>query len=938
MKKLLLLFSFLFFNFLSNAQLIINEYSCSNISGIQDAYNQRHDWLELLNTGATPLNITGYYISDDPANLTKWQIPNATPINAGERRMVFYSGRGLVHPTGQIHPDFKLKQTLGDWVIISDASGNVIDSMKTRITQRNHSYGRTTDGAATWGFFSTPTPNTSNNAQTSYLGYAPKCVFNMPAGFYVGNQSVSISNPDPNVTIRYTIDGSAPTVASPIFAAPISVNATTVIRAVGFSSIPTILPSQIETNTYFINENSSFNVVSVAGKYTGAGSLFNNTTPTFSSFEYFTPNGTQIFELEGGRASKHGNDSWAYPQKGIDFEALDESGDKASFFNQLFQTSLRDTFDRIMLKAGGSDNYTGGPNNSTHIRDAFAQTLAEHYGLDMDFRRWRPVLLFINGQYWGLYDLRERVDGDFIKYYYGKKKEKVDHLSYWGGLNVRLGSDTGWVNLYNFIMTNNMAVQSNYDHVKQFLNINSFCQYFILNTYLVNHDWLNWNTMWWRARGNNTPIKWRYVLWDMDAILGLNNPNYTGIQTTGYQADPCEPTNLFQNNQNIKHTDMLTKLMNSPEFLQTYKDNWIMMLNGPLNCQNILAHWDSVVNIITPEMSRQAIRWGGTLAAWQANCTQARTFLVNRCAVIGTKLDSCLELNPQLLKLNVSPTGVGNIAINGSIKGPYVWSNILQADSIYTLKATSTNPYYIFDHWEKFEPLNGMTPNMTSDQVQFNFKKEDSVVAVFRYFNPDSINVTFNVTPVGSGSISLNGNIIPSYPTTIKLDRNHTYYLDALPVVDYDFVQWQKNNQTTIFTPNTNTKSVSFKYDTLETIVAEFNYNPPPPPPPPPPPVPPIPNLTDVKETVFIPNAFTPNGDGNNDEFKIKVGKDVLGVKMEIYDRWGKLVFTSNEIKKGWNGKYNNIDAEIGTYQYFVRVRLRDKSIKTYKGDFTLLR
>ncbi|MCC6447831.1 MAG: lamin tail domain-containing protein, partial [Chitinophagaceae bacterium] len=139
MKKLLLLFSFLFFNFLSNAQLIINEYSCSNISGIQDAYNQRHDWLELLNTGATPLNITGYYISDDPANLTKWQIPNATPINAGERRMVFYSGRGLVHPTGQIHPDFKLKQTLGDWVIISDASGNVIDSMKTRITQRNHS-------------------------------------------------------------------------------------------------------------------------------------------------------------------------------------------------------------------------------------------------------------------------------------------------------------------------------------------------------------------------------------------------------------------------------------------------------------------------------------------------------------------------------------------------------------------------------------------------------------------------------------------------------------------------------------------------------------------------------------------------------------------------------------------------------------------------------
>ena len=134
------------------------------------------------------------------------------------------------------------------------------------------------------------------------------------------------------------------------------------------------------------------------------------------------------------------------------------------------------------------------------------------------------------------------------------------------------------------------------------------------------------------------------------------------------------------------------------------------------------------------------------------------------------------------------------------------------------------------------------------------------------------------------------------------------------------------------------TKAVSFNYAAQETIVAEFVYNPPPPPPPPPPPAPPIPNLTDVKETVFIPNAFSPNGDGNNDEFRIIVGKDVMGVKMEIYDRWGKLVFVSNEINKGWDGKYNNKDAEIGTYQYIVKVRLRDKTIKTFKGDFTLLR
>ncbi len=933
MKKLILLFSLPLLFFYSQAQVVINEYSCSNTATVVDAYNQRHDWLELYNTGAVAVNVTGYYLSDDPNNLMKWQIPATAAINAGGRKMVFFSGRNLAHPSGQLHPSFKLKQTLGDWVILSDAMGNVVDSMKTRITQRNHSNGRTIDGGPTWGIYSTPTPNASNNAQITYTAYAPKVVFSLAAGFYAGAQNVTLSNPDPLVTIHYTTNGSAPTAASPTYAGPIAVNTTTAIRAIGISSAATVLPSQIETNTYFINESSSYNVVSICGNYVGAGALFQNSQPTFSSFEYFTPAGVQILELEGGRGSRHGNDSWAYPQKGI--EAMDESGDKASFFNRLFGTSLRDTFDRIMLKAGGSDNYAGGPNNSAHLRDVFAQTLMEKYNMDVDFRRWRPVLLFINGAYWGVYDMRERVDGDYFEYYYGKKKEKVDHLSYWGGLNVRLGSDTGWVNLYNYIQSNNMAVQANYDHVKKFLDVNSFCQYFIINTYLVNHDWLNWNTMWWRGRGNNNPVKWRYALWDMDAICGLQNPNYTGLATTNFDADPCEPATMFQNDPNIKHTDMLAKLLNNAEFEQTYKNNWIDMFNGPLNCTNMLAHFDSIVNILTPEMNRQAIKWGGTMAQWQANCTQMRTYIANRCAVIEGKLDTCLDLNPQNLKLNVVPAGVGNIALDGSVKSPYVWSRVIEGDSIYTLKATSTDPYYIFDYWEKQEPLNSMAPNMTTDLVQFDFKKKDSVIAYFKYFNPDSIDVTFDVTPAGTGSITLNGNTIPTYPATIKLDRRFVYNLTATPIVDYSFVTWQKNNGNTVISPALTDKNVTFKYVNAETVVAEFVYDPPPPPPPPPPP---HPLLTDVVKTVFIPNAFTPNGDHINDVFKIKVGKDAIGMDMTIFDRWGKMVFETNRIAEGWDGNFKGKESDIGTYQYVIKVRFRDQSIETYKGDLSLVR
>jgi hypothetical protein len=95
MKKWLLL-PLAFISFLSNAQsIVINEYSCSNINGITDAYNQREDWVELYNTTGAPIDLTGYYLSDKSTNLTKWQIPSGS-INANGFKMVFCSKRNTV--------------------------------------------------------------------------------------------------------------------------------------------------------------------------------------------------------------------------------------------------------------------------------------------------------------------------------------------------------------------------------------------------------------------------------------------------------------------------------------------------------------------------------------------------------------------------------------------------------------------------------------------------------------------------------------------------------------------------------------------------------------------------------------------------------------------------------------------------------------------------
>ncbi len=933
MKRILTLLSLLTFAFGADAQVIINEYSCANVNTINDAYNQKEDWVELLNTSGAPVSLSGFYLSDDKFQPAKWQIPAGVTINANSKMMVFCSNRGTFFG-GQLHPTFKLTQTKGEYFVLANSTGAIVDSVHLFVTQVNHSYGRITDASGQWGIFQTPTPNAAN--ANPFSSYAPKPIFSVAPGFYAAAQSVSLSSPASNVAIHYTTDGSVPTLSSPVYAAPIAVNNTIVIRAAAFSSDPMVLPSFTETNTYFINENNTMNVISVSGNYTylingfgGAG----NAAGFPTAIEFFNKNHQFVFELDG-TWRKHGHDSWAYDQRGFRLYAKDQYGSDWAMKHKFFNASSRDTFQQIILKAGASDNYPGNSGHpSCHLRDAFAHTLSNKFNLDLDQRLYEPTLVFVNGQYWGVYEIREKVDADYMEYYYGQTKKKVDHLSYWGGLQVREGSDTGWVNLYNYIIANPMTVPANYDHVTSFLNVKSFIEYFILNTWLVNTDWLNWNTMWWRGR-KGQGVKWRYALWDMDNILDLGQ-NYTGVGTPTYQNSPCNPFNLFQNNSSIKHTDMLVRLLQNPDFTKLYRSTFIDMLNGPLNCANMIPHFDSITSIIQPEMQRHITRWGGSYATWQNNIQYMRNQILGRCQVIAQKLDSCMDLNPQEIAFNVFPANGGTIQMNGNTVSPYVWSRIVEADTVINLNATPVNSYYFFDHWEKYKVANTFTPDSLTQAVGFDFKTKDSVVAFFRYFNPDSINVTFNVYPPNSGTIALNANPLPSYPFTIKLDRKYANSLMAVPAAgsDFKFVNWNKKRSNTLLDPSAFNSDVLMNFQEGDTLTAFFETSPD---------IPPAtPDIAALDQTMTVPNAFSPNGDGRNDVFKIIQGKDIKAIELRIYNRFGNEVFYTSNAQAGWDGNYKGKEAPLGVYYYVLTAYFNNSfqtAHKMYKGEILLVR
>jgi hypothetical protein len=201
-----------------------------------------------------------------------------------------------------------------------------------------------------------------------------------------------------------------------------------------------------------------------------------------------------------------------------------------------------------MFRNSGDDNYPAINDanhfGSTHIRDEYVQTLAQEGGLKLDLRAVERVILFLNGDYWGVYGMRERpVDHDYTDYYYGQDKYNTQFLSTWGDTEIQYGGQTAlneWYRLRNFILENDMGDSSNYEKVTDELNVVSLIDYMIVNLNCVASDWLNYNTGWWRGiNPNGDHKKWGYLLWDLDATFDYYI-NYSGVPNISPDAKPCD--------------------------------------------------------------------------------------------------------------------------------------------------------------------------------------------------------------------------------------------------------------------------------------------------------------------------------------------------------------------------------------------------------------
>lgn len=494
-------------NFVYAQDVVINEVMASNTTTLFDEDGDTPDWIELYNAGANPVNLTGYFLSDDSTAVIKWQFGEAV-INPGDYLVVFASDKD----TNMVnwHTNFKITAS-GEKVLLSDASGNVIDQIYVPASLSDVSYGRTTDAASQW-IFQTPTPGTANNG-SAIMGTADTVSVSMDGGFYPSSISVELSVAEGE--IYYTLDGSDPDPADRatyLYSGPIQINETKVLKTISIRT--NYLPSPVIFRSYFINENTQLPVVSLV---TDPYNLFDNNYGIYTNFtqDWERPAHVEFFDddknlgfAENCGIEIYGSQSANWDQKSIAVKFKNDYG-VSKIDYPLFPDFDLTTFKAFVLRNAGNDwQYT-------HIRDAVMQTLVRD--LDIDYLEYRPATSFINGQYWGIYNIREKINEHYIANRHGVDPDNIDLLE--NNMEVIVGDSIAYAQLIDYISTNDMSTDAAYAYLDSVIDLDECILYFASQAYYDNLDWPGTNIKFWRERTPNG--KWRWILFGVEFGFGL---------------------------------------------------------------------------------------------------------------------------------------------------------------------------------------------------------------------------------------------------------------------------------------------------------------------------------------------------------------------------------------------------------------------------------
>jgi hypothetical protein len=701
--------------------IVINEFVASNThSNLTPDTRDFEDWIEIYNHGDYPVHIGGLYLTDDLDMPFKWRIPEWIMIEPNSF-VVFWADDNSF----EMHTNFKL-DAQGEEIALFRPDGTAIDWVDFGEQAQDISYGRYPDSGSNWYYMTTPTPGGINNSQrVSSLVEAQEPVFSTPGGLYSQTQSVTLSAPQDSM-VYFTTDGSVPTKNSQSYSAAINVDTTTVIRARTFAQDR--LPSPTITNTYIIYRTSSLPIVSIAtdpnylygeqgittglcfSEPPGAEPPFDMTANYWQnwerpvSFEYYEPDGKLGFKLDAGIRIFGGAFGRQICQKAFTIYARDKYGFSTINY-RLFPSKSIDQFKRFILRASSNDY------NRTFFRDAMMNTLVIGQ-MDIDYQAYRPVIAFINGQFQGIYNIREKMNQYYPESNYGIDADNVDLLENIDEVNT--GDDIDYRELINFVQSHDMSAAVNYEHVKKLIDVDEFMNYFIAELYFRNHDWLHRNTKYWRER--NPEGRWRWMLFDLDwGFSGEINEGPEQYTTNSLQW-------AFDTGGSVLLESLLENLDFRNEFVQRFASH----LNITFGPDRVIQIIDKLKLSIEPEMPAHISKWGWPrdMAAWEDEIGILREFAIQRPDNVREHLNMTLQLDGLApLVVYIANPELGEVKVNSVVVPRSGFEGLYYRNMPIHIEA-SPYPGSRFVTWQ------GLS-HTTSDSIDVWLSDISEVVAIF---------------------------------------------------------------------------------------------------------------------------------------------------------------------------------------------------------------
>ncbi|MFK7903893.1 MAG: CotH kinase family protein [Chitinophagales bacterium] len=689
MNKFLAIVLFSFFSLQTSAQIYINEWMSSNSSTIADPdFDETGDWVELFNDFNQPVNLSGYFLTDNFGDKSKWQFPPNTQIEANSFLLVWTDGED----TG-LHTNFKLTKD-GEQIGLYNTDTLTLDSIIYSVQKTDISMGRRTDGSPNLSFFLTPTPGSSNSTE-SFEGltfYEPH--FSLRGGFY--DAPIEVDLTALGGTIHYTLDGSLPTLNSPQYTAPLQIAATTNLRARVFQA--NFIGGKPITHTYFFNENFEERDLPVVSISTNPEYFWDAEIGLYvqdfkPEWEY--PINIELFENDGGNRAVinelagtkvNGLNSWELPQKmlGIYF---DNEYDKNNIDYPLFFDRNRNQYDTFILRAGGSDW------SQTIFRDGLSQGLTSE-NMDLEKAGFRPSVVYVNGEYLGIANLRSRINESFIEDNFGYGSGEYDLIENNG--IVEEGDATAFNELFA-LFNKDLSQEANFQAVGEVMDIQNFTDYFITQIWASNSSWGH-NIKLWKPKKSGS--KWRWILQDFDR-------GFSGADNNGVDYFTSDNSPAYYDWARVPLENMLQNESYKDEFTSRFADHLYTTFH-PNQVKKAIAERKSAIE---KEMPNHVQRWAGTTSGygdgivsvdfWENEVQNLVDFAEEREAWLIDDLQTRFSLEDGVsLGMMTFPTDAGHIEINNIPIPDSPWSGLYFKDLEFELQAVAKAGHE-FEGWSK---------------------------------------------------------------------------------------------------------------------------------------------------------------------------------------------------------------------------------------------